>query len=415
MSGPAAHTLLRRARRIATALPLCFAASMAVAQGRADDRLVAVDGEEITGALLGVSADGIVRVRAGRGEIRELALDQLTQIQLAAVGPRGSESLPDSVWLRSGQALPTTFASFGEAGAALRLWFARGEIVVPWRFVEAVRFDGSAAPDRGFLAAVAEHGSERHLVYAKGEDGHVVRVSADRVSVQADRVQVGIGTEERELPIERVHGIVFARLAGTRPDPLPKPRVRATLVNGDSVAGKLGRVDEANCHLLLPEGITLDIDRASLTRLDVETDRMLVLTDLQPSVEQVPALDTVWQPLVDRRPGGGEIRLGGKRYARGLVLVPFTRATYALDGTYDYFSAVIGFEDGAGTLGEAVFRVRGDGKVLFDSGVMNAADPPRSIEIPTSGIRELALEADFGSWLDFGCICVFAAPRLRKG
>ena len=122
----------------------------------------------------------------------------------------------------------------------------------------------------------------------------------------------------------------------------------------------------------------------------------------------------MWPPLVDQRPGGGEIRLGDKKYARGLVVVPFTRLTYALEGGFDSFSTVIGFEEGAGAFGEAVFRVRGDGRVLFDSGTMSVAEPPRPIDLPVTGVRQLALEVDFGRWLDIGCTCVFASPRLRK-
>jgi hypothetical protein len=236
--------------------------------------------------------------------------------------------------------------------------------------------------------------------------------SADLASL--DEVRVRFAGEDQTIALSRVHGLVFGVDHGAPPDALANPRVVLTLRNGREISGGLAAMDQARCRLRLDEGVDLELASNSVVRIQVQSDRLVHLTDLTPETEQTAALDRSWPPLLDHGPGGGPIQLGGRSFARGLVLFPRTRLTYALDGRFDILETTIGLEERAGPAAHAVFRILGDDRVLFDSGPVTPRSEPRALKITVTKVKRLTLEADFGENLDLGDLCVFAAPRLLK-
>ncbi len=64
--------------------------------------------------------------------------------------------------------------------------------------------------------------------------------------------------------------------------------------------------------------------------------------------------------------------------------------------------------------GSVVFRVRGDGRLLFESGETTGSDPPREIAVDVAGVRRLTLECDESGDLDLGDHADWAAARLIR-
>ncbi|MBV8780679.1 MAG: NPCBM/NEW2 domain-containing protein, partial [Phycisphaerae bacterium] len=95
---------------------------------------------------------------------------------------------------------------------------------------------------------------------------------------------------------------------------------------------------------------------------------------------------------------GNAITLNGVAYSKGLGTHAASTVVYQLGGAYTTFQSDVGIDDeenGKG-IGSVDFQVIGDGKVLFDSGVLNNGNPPAHINISVAGVQTLTLIANNG-------------------
>ena len=93
-------------------------------------------------------------------------------------------------------------------------------------------------------------------------------------------------------------------------------------------------------------------------------------------------------PRLDRDAENQPLRLGGRRYVKGIGTHAPSEIVYPLNGAYARFAAVVG---GAEERGTVVFRVYGDDKLLFDSGRLEGLGPTRSVDVSVKGVRRLRL------------------------
>ena len=94
----------------------------------------------------------------------------------------------------------------------------------------------------------------------------------------------------------------------------------------------------------------------------------------------------------DAASSGKPITLDGKQY-KGVGTHAESRMMIQLDGKGNRFSALVGVDDAAGGPGTVVFKVSGDGRELFNSGVMKCGDRPKKVDVKLKGINRLVLEA----------------------
>ena len=95
---------------------------------------------------------------------------------------------------------------------------------------------------------------------------------------------------------------------------------------------------------------------------------------------------------------GNTLTLGNVTYATGLGTHAASQIVYNLAGGYTNFISDVGIdaeENGRGT-GHVDFQVVGDGKVLFDSGVLTNSSPIVSINVNVTGVQTLTLLATNG-------------------
>ncbi len=85
------------------------------------------------------------------------------------------------------------------------------------------------------------------------------------------------------------------------------------------------------------------------------------------------------------------IKVGGKTYEKGLGTQAWSDVRYYLGGACTRFSADIGIDDAVEDGGSVTFQVWGDGKKLYESGVMTGRMGPESISVDVSGTDELQL------------------------
>ena len=110
--------------------------------------------------------------------------------------------------------------------------------------------------------------------------------------------------------------------------------------------------------------------------------------------------------------GTGQLRLGGVTYPRGLGTSSSSTITIPLGGLYTTFSSLIGVDDRAGVgSGQAVFKVIGDGRVLYTSPTMKAgASLPISVDV--SGVSSLSLVVGAPSGTNLAIPADWAMARL---
>jgi len=92
--------------------------------------------------------------------------------------------------------------------------------------------------------------------------------------------------------------------------------------------------------------------------------------------------------------GGGVIRVAGQIKWRGLGVHAPSRVDIPLGGTALEFRTGVGVDDGAKSGGSVVFRVLGDGKELWNSGIKRFGQKETCRNIDVRGVRTLSLVVD---------------------
>jgi hypothetical protein len=108
------------------------------------------------------------------------------------------------------------------------------------------------------------------------------------------------------------------------------------------------------------------------------------------------------------------MQIGGRRFEKGIGCHSLTELVYSIDGAYDSFVATIGIDDSVRPRGAVVFRVRGDERVLFDSGPVTGTDDPRQIVVDVREVKELTLVVDYGPGLDVSDHADWGDARLLR-
>lgn len=126
------------------------------------------------------------------------------------------------------------------------------------------------------------------------------------------------------------------------------------------------------------------------------------------------------KPLVDKAVTGKPLTIGGQRFERGVGTHAGSVLHVELDGKAERFVGKVGVDGGAGKRGTVIFRVYGDGRKLFDSGVMKGGEAAKPVDVELRGVRYLILlvtgggddiHFDHANWVEAVFHVSGAAPR----
>jgi len=351
----------------------------------------------VSGRLVSIQADTVTLSRNGAEEA--LALSGFREI---ALGKGTAPALPPpfAVWADKGTCLMVRQIEPAERTEALDLigygWEGRN---VPLGSVRAV---ASRALLMGPEQAREEFRrtrenpppSEDRLMLAADERSQVISCIVE--SVTEAGLTVAIGRARRTVPWSALRWAVLS--------PGGRPRQHAT---GHMVELADGTTIRLQSLELRGEALTGEESAASYrvqlpsangpARIRIWSDAYHYLSDLAPeTVKLQPFLDVVWQPRFDRAVTGDPLVLAGKPYLKGLGMDVRTEMTFALDGAYSRFHALVGVDDSAGALGRVVFKVLADGRLLYQSSPLSGGDALQTVSLDISGVRRLSLVADFG-------------------
>lgn len=89
---------------------------------------------------------------------------------------------------------------------------------------------------------------------------------------------------------------------------------------------------------------------------------------------------------------GRPLRVRGREWARGLGVHSDSRLVFTLPKGSLELCGAAALDDEAQGLGSVHFFIRGDGKVLFESGLLTGSDAPRHFRLDVAGVSRLELE-----------------------
>ncbi|MCU0782267.1 MAG: NPCBM/NEW2 domain-containing protein [Akkermansiaceae bacterium] len=127
---------------------------------------------------------------------------------------------------------------------------------------------------------------------------------------------------------------------------------------------------------------------------------------------------------VGKAASGKPVTLGGKVYERGIGSHANSSYWLALEGKGERFQATVGVDDHAGAAGSVVFKVSGDGRELWTSGVLRRGQPPQAVDVDLRGVKHLLLQTtdagdgitdDHANWADARLVMASGAPRPIAG
>lgn len=114
-------------------------------------------------------------------------------------------------------------------------------------------------------------------------------------------------------------------------------------------------------------------------------------------------------PQADKAVGGAKMKIGGQTFEHGLGTHAESAFRLGLDGKGERFTAKVGIDDETSGNGSVVFKVFGDKKLLWESGVMKGNQPAKEISVALTGFNELLLivedaedgiDFDHADWAD---------------
>ncbi|MGC4031963.1 MAG: NPCBM/NEW2 domain-containing protein [Tepidisphaeraceae bacterium] len=245
-------------------------------------------------------------------------------------------------------------------------------------------------------------------------DKKVIAVHGVAQGVSDGALQFKFDDQTRTISLARLVGVVFAKAAS--PEAAGNsPQQAFTLSGGDSVPGTWTGLSANTLTLTTAWGQAIEFDRPSISKILFRNGRVVSLSDLKPAaVEQTPYFDRLLPWQVDRSLDGKPLLLADGPVARGLAVHSRTVLSYSLDGAFAQFRSHVGFQLPAGKNGQAVVRVTGDGKTLYEKTDANGTAPPFDVNVNVAGVRTLSLEVDFGANQDVGDRVVWGNARLLR-
>jgi hypothetical protein len=303
---------------------------------------------------------------------------------------------------------------FGEV--RLRREMVRGVVLAQQRHVrDREELMEQILPRRSPAPSQARHESD--LVLLSNND----RVRGKVTAIERGSLAVETAAGAVKLPLSRVEAVGFgsADVRGAEPSPAPSLQRRGIWVvglrDGSLIYAREVVASGKELRIVVDETLTLAGGDASdvvfLQRLGTP---VVYLSDLEAvDYRHVPYLSLEWPLARDRSVTGGPLKVGGKRYLKGLGMHSASRVTYRLDGKYSRFNAAVAIDDsaqGRGSVTFGVYVVR-NGKLseAHNSDIVRGGDAPRQVSVDVAAAQALVLTVDFAErgdemdradWLD---------------
>lgn len=368
-------------------LSLTFSPLPLLAEG-----VVTLEGDLVEGRILGIDPEGRVEVQ---DQAAPWALDDLRALQPIAPAATVGED-PQEIVLTNGSRLYGRGLQVTDETVEMKSPIL-GELSIPIDFVWAFRL-GVAEPDSRFAQAterMREH--DRDIIFVTGTGtaemqeavGLIESLGVEELSFMEEDDEV------RRIPALQVHGVI---LASPLMDVADLSGVPCTifLQDGSRCVASVQYLKEGELAIELVDGLEWKLPWSLVRRINVKSDRLAYLSDLEPAQvfeEAIYAYPRSWKR--DRNIRGGPLVIGDERFEKGLGTAAGTRLVFANSDEYDLFTASVGIDTSRGDWGDCEFVVYGDGRELLRRR-LRGSEPSAFLKVPVRHVREITLHVEPG-------------------
>lgn len=369
-----------------------------------------VDGTTVQGEWAGCPDATGVSIRTAEG-MERIAFDDLARVSFAssAKPPEGSIVF----LLADGGRLNGELV--GDALEAVVTRTVLGDVVpIAFDRLAAIQFvrggDAFAKAGELFESALQARLPAQDVLITRGpEDTKSLRGRLE--TLDAENGSFAFGDKPRTFQTDKIFGIVFATGANKQPV-FP---VTVELSDGSIVSGAIERADAESLKVATSIGPVVEMKVGEVMNFRVRSPRVVYISDLTPTAERTEGmLHRPWPVRKDRSVSAAPLSMAGRVFDKGLGVHSKTELDYSVGGAYESLVATIGIDDAVRPSGSVLFRVLGDGKVLFDSDVLTGQDPPRDVKVGVTGVNTLTLIVDYGDGLDLSDHADWGGVRLLK-
>jgi NPCBM/NEW2 domain len=352
-----------------------------------------VRGERPSGVIAKLASDGTVQFLEGP----PIPGAEIVTLRRPGAPPRLPHDRPHLLFA-NGDRIPGRLVSIEKE----RVRFAAdlgtaSELTVPLSAMAAIWLSPRAAARAADPDGRRTLGSPRRqdvVQLANGDTflGTIVSFSAD------GPLRLEVGGQTVNVPRDRLDALLFnselARVARPR-----EPFRRLTLQNGTRLSLSKASADAETLTGTTLFGEIVRVPWAEVATLSTFGGPAAYLSDLKPlSYEPKPFLGVRWPVAADHSVAGGDLRLGGGTFDKGLGLHSACTVTYGVPPKCGRFEALIGLDEETGRRGSVTAQIRADGRPLLHPLLeLGGSDPPRELRLALPGeTKELTIEIGFG-------------------
>lgn len=388
-------------------LSLCTAAS--AQERRLPVKVTRIDGTSLEAHWSACCENGAVRLERDDGPV-VLSLDELSSIRFPnPIEP--STSVAVFHLADGGRLLGELIGGGGDSLTARTI--LGDELRLPFSSLAGVRLIASQGAEKS--AELFESSLSSRL---PGQDVLVTRGPEEVKALRGRLENLGpvsgsfvFAEKSRTFQNDKIFGVVFA--AGVARDAVFP--VTVELVDGSAFSGSMETADGDRLRVAASFGGSIELPAERVHRLQFRSPRVTYLSDIPVAAERVEGrLHRPWPVRRDRNVANGPLSLDGRVFDKGLGVHSHTELDFDLLAQYEAFVATIGIDDSVRPLGVVEFRVLGDGRELFQSGIVTGDDPPKDIRVEVGGVRKLTLVVDYADGVDLSDQADWGGARLLK-
>lgn len=378
---------------IATLTSCSVATSLSSATAQEKIKATMITGEQIELSNLTIK-DGMI----ANGD-EQVDLNQITMIEMGKVI---SDAKPNTkVFFAGGGTLNANSVSF--AGEQFIATCSFGNLRFPPDAVKGVLFKPEADQSR-FQRALGNRSVEQDIVIADRGDGQG-SVEGLVESIDSKQMKVNVRGKSRKIFSSKLVGVVTADLKPRKPEGTIGT---IKLTNGSTLIGAVKNLEQGALQLQLMGNANIELKTNLISSISLQSDRVVYLSDLEPTDVEEGSLATVsfpWQR--DRNALGDTMRMvfpstrSMKTYSRGIGTHAASRLEFANEKDFDRLSGVVGIDASTDGKGDCVVSVWGDGIKLWEKEI-NGEGEPEELDLDISGMERVALVVRNGRNLDLG-------------
>jgi hypothetical protein len=353
------------------------------------------DGSTITGRIRKLGEkDGVTLVINDQGEERSIPVDRLVKLTREGTPPPASTEGGDIVLFPDGDRL--VHCKIGQAGELTLAVHSDAfeKLAIPLDSLLGLAFDASLETSSTdlLLARVRTEPRDAELLWLKNGDklhGLFSGLDDRKLTFQPE-------TGKIDLPRDGVVALGFSQgqVVYRRPN---GPYFEIRLGDGSRLGVNGVKLEHGQVVAITRFKTEVRFPIGELAGLHIINGSVVYLSDREANGSVYEAYISPTRPYRRNSTVSGDpLRLGGRAFDRGIGAQSRTLLAYKLEPGSKRFQALVGVDDRAGPLGNVVFKVRLDDKILFESSPMVAGEAPRPVDIDLNGGRVLILMTEFG-------------------